>query len=125
MGIIPDLPGEPAGVDAEPTSDPRMIKCYSAFSTWAYIVNYHSITKVLKSLDSVMHLSMGIDWSFIKLGGELNTFMYLPGCTRQLDNISDIAGGGIHISKFSSFAKLGRYWYQDLLTDFDPNTIQW
>jgi hypothetical protein len=121
-GNNPDLPEEPEGKDGEPTDDPRIIRCYAAFSTYAYIVNYHSIEKILKRLNDVMPLSMGIDWSFIKLGRELNTFMFLPGCVKQIDNISDIGHG---ITYFSGFEKLGPYWFQEKMEDFDPKTIQW
>lgn len=121
-GINPDLPGSFLGKDAEPTDDPRVIKCYGAFSTFAYIVNYYSIPRVMQLLEEVMPLSMGIDWSFIKLGEQLNTFMFLPGMAKQLDNKSDIGQG---ITKFSGFAALGDYWYQDKMNDFNPNTLQW
>lgn len=121
-GHNPDLLGYDLGKDAEPTHDPRIIKCYSAFSTFAYIVNYEKIPEVIRLLDEVMPISMGIDWSFIKLGERLNTFMYLPGCVKQMDGPSNIGNG---MSYFSGFARLGDYWYQDKAEMFDPKTIQW
>lgn len=121
-GRNPDLIGHNLGKDAEPTEDPNIIKCYAAFSTFAYIVNYEKIPEVLRLLEEVMPISMGIDWSFIKLGERLNTFMYLPGCVKQMDGPSNIGNG---MSYFSGFARLGDYWFQDKAEMFDPKTIQW
>lgn len=121
-GVNPDLPYSTLGKDAEPTDYSSFIKCYAAFSTYAYIVNKNSIIKVLRALEEVMPLSMGIDWSFIKLGAELNTFMHLPGCVKQMDGPSNIGNG---MSYFSGFARLGDYWFQDKAENFDPKTIEW
>lgn len=121
-GINPDLRGCNLGRDAEPTDDPNIIKCYGAFSTYAYIVNYEKIPFVIDLLYEVMPLSMGIDWSFIKLGERLNSFMYLPGCVKQMDGPSNIGNG---MSYFSGFARLGDYWFQERSEYFDPKTIQW
>jgi GR25 family glycosyltransferase involved in LPS biosynthesis len=121
-GRNPDLPGCNLGKDAEPTEDPNIIKCYAAFSTFAYIVNYEKIPEVLRLLEEVMPISMGIDWSFIKLGERLNSYMYLPGCVKQMDGPSNIGNG---MSYFSGFARLGDYWFQDRAEMFDPKTIQW
>lgn len=122
-GKNPDLPGcNVLGKDAEPTDDPHIIKCYAAFSTYAYIVNYEKIPEVIRLLEEVMPVSMGIDWSFIKLGERLNTFMYLPGCVKQMDGASNIGNG---MSYFSGFARLGDYWFQDKAENFDPKTLQW
>lgn len=121
-GMNRDLPEAVLGKDADPTDDPRIIQCYGAFSTYAYIVYWEHIPFVISYLESVMQLSMGIDWSFIKLGDRLTTYMFLPGMVKQLDNKSDIGQG---ITKFSGFAALGDYWYQDKMEDFNPNTLQW
>jgi Glycosyltransferase family 25 (LPS biosynthesis protein) len=121
-GANPDLPSTLLTKDAEPTDDPRIIKCYGAFSTYAYIVNETSIVKVASLLYDVMRESMGIDWSFIRLGAELDTFMMLPGMVKQIDNMSDIGHGQ---TIFSGFAALGPYWWQDKMEDFDPSTIKW
>jgi GR25 family glycosyltransferase involved in LPS biosynthesis len=120
-GTNPDLIGTELRKDAERTDDPRIIKCYGAFSTFAYIVHYENIPKVLELLESVMYLSMGIDWSFIKLGAQINTFMFLPGMAKQIDNKSDIGNG---ITYFSGFSRLGDYWFQDKSEMFDPSTLQ-
>lgn len=120
----PELPTSKRIGDAERTEDPSIIKCYGAFCTYAYMVNINSILKVLDGLIRVMPESMGIDWSFIRLGEELDTFMMLPGMVKQIDNISDIGGGGTVVSAFSGFSKLGAYWWQDKMEDWDPKTLQ-
>lgn len=120
-GANPDLPGTTLTKDAERTSDPYVVKCYGAFCTYAYIVNYKSIPKVLDLLIKVMPESMGIDWSFIRVGAELETFMMLPGMVKQIDNMSDIGHG---ITYFSGFMKLGDYIWQDRLENWDPKTLQ-
>ena len=122
-GNNPDLLGFNLGKDAEPTEDLRMIKCYSAFSTFSYAVRYEKIEEVLRLLDEVMHLSMGIDFSFIYIGEKIDSYMYLPGCCKQVDGISDIGNG--QMTFFSGFEKLGGHWFQEKLTDFDPQTIKW
>jgi GR25 family glycosyltransferase involved in LPS biosynthesis len=121
-GRNPDLVGYNLGKDAEPTDDPRIIKCYSAFSTYAYLIAYEKIPEVIRLLEEVMPISMGIDWSFIKLGEQLDSYMYLPGCVKQMDGPSNIGNG---MSIFSGFARLGDYWFQDRAENFDPKTIQW
>lgn len=125
-----DLLGATKGIDAEPTDDPRMIRTYGAFSTYAYIVNVKSIEKILKMLDDIVHESMGIDWAFIKLQPQLLTYMFLPGCVKQMDNPSDIgkplANGQKAFTHFSHFAKsTGPYWWQRRMEDFDIRTIKW
>lgn len=129
-GKNPELVGTKIGKDAEPTEDPRIIRTYGAFSTYAYIVNVKSIEKILKMLDSIVHESMGIDWAFIKLQPQLFTYMFLPGCVKQMDNPSDIgkplANGQKAFTHFSHFAKsTGPYWWQKNMGDFDPKTIKW
>jgi hypothetical protein len=117
----PDLPKTKLTKDAEKTDDPRIIKCYGAFCTYAYIVNYKSIPKVLDLLIKVMPESMGIDWSFIRIADQLDTFMMLPGMVKQMDNMSDIGNG---ITYFSGFMKLGDYVWQDKMENWDPQTLQ-
>lgn len=111
-----------ASRDAELTDDPRMIRTYGAFCTYAYIVRDTRIEKVLTLLDSWLDKSMGIDWAMIQMQPALCTYAFVPGCTRQYDNQSDIGKG---ITRFSGFAKLGPYWYQDKMTDFDPTKFDW
>ena len=122
-GRNPDLQGiEFVGRDAECTSDLRIIRTYGAFCTYAYIVNINSLDRVIKLLEENVHRSMGIDWLFIYLQAQLRTFMFMPGCIKQMDNQSDIGAG---MTIFSGFSKLGPYWYQNKMEDFDPNNFNW
>jgi hypothetical protein len=66
--------------------------------------------------------SIGIDYSFIKLQPYLKTFAFVPGCVKQMDNQSDIGNG---MTFFSGFSKLGPYWYQDRMEQFDPVSYNW
>lgn len=119
-GTNTDLPGSNLGRDAETTEDPRILRTYGAFSTHAYIVNKDSIEKITSMLDGIMHEAMGIDWAFIKLAPQLKCFMFLPGCVKQMDNMSDIGHG---MTVFSGFARLGPYWWADKMEEFDPLTF--
>jgi len=110
------------GRDAEQTDHPNVMRTYGAFSTHAYIVNVKSLEKILASLDKWLHLSMGIDWLFIQLEPQLFTYSFVPGIIKQYDNPSDIGNG---ITYFSNFKKLGPYWWQDRMEDFDPTTFDW
>lgn len=116
------------GRDCERSDDPRMIRTFGAFSTHAYIVNNASIQKILDLFDENLHLSIGIDWLFIKLQPQLKCFSFVPGCVKQMDNQSNIGNG---ITAWSGFLKLNgtfensRYVYQENMNDFDPNTFQW
>lgn len=110
------------GRDVEQTEDPRMMRTYGCFSTFAYIVNYRSLQKILDLLDDNVHLSMGIDWEFILLQPRLKTFAFVPGCVKQMDNKSDIGHGD---TIFSQFESLGPYWFQDRMDEFDPTTFDW
>ncbi len=108
--------------DAERTEDPRMLRTYGCFSTHAYIVNKNSIEKILKYFDENVHLSMGIDWLFIKMQPQLKAFIFVPGCVKQIDNMSDIGHG---MTVFSGFSMLGPHWWQDKAEDFNPETYNW
>lgn len=108
--------------DAELTYDPRILRTYGAFSTHCYIVNKNSIEKILKYFDENLHLSIGIDYLFIKMQPQLKAFMFLPGCVKQKDNLSDIGNG---ITYFSGFSKLGKHWWADKMEDFDPKNYNW
>lgn len=105
------------GRDAEVTDDPRIVRTYGAFCTYCYIVNTASCAKIVKLLDDNVHRSIGIDWLFIQLQPQLNTFMYLPGCCKQRDDRSSIGSGW---TIFSAFSKLGPYWFASRKNDFDP-----
>jgi GR25 family glycosyltransferase involved in LPS biosynthesis len=108
--------------DAETTDDPRIMRVYGMFSTHAWIVNHAWIERVLDFFNTRLHLSMGIDWLTILMQPMVNAYCYVPGCIKQIDNISDIGTG---ITKFSGFSMLGPYWWQDNLQDFDPIHYNW
>jgi len=108
--------------DAQCTDDPRMMRTFGAFCTYAYIVRDQSLSRVLLGLDSWLDKSMGIDWAMIQLQPELKTYAFVPGCITQYDGQSDIGKG---MTIFSGFKKLGPYWYQDRMEDFDPTTFNW
>jgi GR25 family glycosyltransferase involved in LPS biosynthesis len=116
------------GKDFDHTDDPRIKRTYGAFCTYAYIVNYNSIQKIMGLFDRHIHESIGIDWLFIKLQPQLKCFAFVPGSVKQMDNPSSIGNG---ITKFSGFARLNgteensRYWFQDKINDFDPLTFDW
>lgn len=110
------------GRDVELTEHPRFLRTYGIWCTYAYVVNGDSAERVLNMLDAIVHKSIGIDWAMIQLEPELQTFCYVPGCVKQMDNKSNIGNG---ITRFSGFAKLGPYWYQRHRDDFDPTTFNW
>jgi len=116
------------GYDAKLTDDPRMVRTYGAFATFAYIVNVNRIKKILDLFDANIHRSIGIDWLMVLLQPQLKCYSFVPGCVRQFDNISDIGNG---ITYWSGFLKLNgtfensAYVYQNLMTDFDPLTFDW
>ena len=112
----------PLARDAECTDDPRMMRTYGAFCTYAYIVNRDSLSLVLDGLDSWLDKSMGIDWAMIQMQPSLHTYAFVPGCMTQYDNMSDIGKG---MTIFSGFEKLGPYWYQKHMEDFDPTKFDW
>jgi GR25 family glycosyltransferase involved in LPS biosynthesis len=126
-GMPPDCSAQ-LGKDCEVTDDPRMIRTYGAFATFAYIVNYNSIKKILSLFDQHLHESIGIDWLFIKLQPQLKCFSFVPGCVKQYDNQSNIGNG---ITKWSGFLQLNgtrensAYVYQEKMNDFDPTKFNW
>lgn len=116
------------GYDAKVTDDPRMIRTFGAFATFAYIVNKNSIQKILDLFDEHLHKSIGIDWLMVLLQPQLKCFSFVPGCVRQYDNISDIGDG---VTNWSGFLKLNgtfensAYVYQNSMSDFNPKTFNW
>ena len=114
--------GPPLRRDAECTDDPRMVRTYGAFCTYAYIVNRESLALVLESLDKIVEQSIGIDWAMIQMQPNLHTYAYVPGCMTQYDNMSDIGKG---MTRFSGFKKLGPYWFANHLEEFDPTKFDW
>jgi len=108
--------------DAECTDHPRMVRTYGAFCTYAYIVNRESLEKVVTMLDAQLPTSIGIDYAFIQMQPYLMTYAFVPGCITQYDNQSDIGKG---MTVFSGFKKLGPYWFQDRMEQFNPETFNW
>ena len=108
--------------DAECTDDPRMMRTYGAFCTYAYIVNRNSIKTVMEGLDFWLDKSMGIDWAMIQIQPHLYTYAFVPGCMTQHDGKSDIGKG---MTIFSGFKKLGPYWFANHMNDFDPTKFNW
>ena len=108
--------------DVECTEDPRILRTYGCWGTYAYIVNYNSLPKILKLLEDNVHESIGIDWLFIKLQPKLNCYCFAPAMAKQYDNQSDIGNG---ITYFSEFSKLGSFWFADKMEDFNTVTFDW
>lgn len=106
------------GYDVWPTDDPRMVKTFGAYVTFAYIVNVHSIEKILTLFERDLWMSIGIDWLFIKLQPELQCFSFVPGCIMQIDNMSDIGKG---MTVWSGQLKNGPYVFQEKMEDFNPH----
>lgn len=127
-GRNPLLPGATIGKDAECTKDKRIMRTYGCFSTHAYIVNINSIPKVLSMLENQIPTSIGIDFSFIRMQPDLKTYSFVPGCVKQMDNMSDIGNG---MTVYSGFSRLNgtvensAYWWQDRMEDFDPEKFNW
>lgn len=116
------------GRDVIPTDNPRIVRTFGCFCTYAYIVNKDSLDRVIRLLDENVHMSMGIDWLFILLQPQLKTYAFVPGSVKQMDNQSDIGNG---VTMFSGFSRLNgteensRYWYQERMEDFDPKNHLW
>lgn len=108
------------GYDVLPTDNPRIVRTYGAYITFAYIVNVKSIQKILDLFDKHIHTSIGIDWLFIKLQPQLKCYAYVPGSVMQIDNVSDIGQG---MTVWSGQLKNGPYVFKPRLTDFDPSTF--
>lgn len=102
--------------DWQPTEDEKILRTYGIWSTYGYVVNFYKIQKILDLLKKNMHKTIGIDWEFIFLEPELKTFCFIPGSIKQYDNLSNIGKG---VTMFSGFSKLGDYWFQDRIGDFN------
>lgn len=116
------------GKDAEKTDNPRMMRTFGAFATFAYIVNVNSIPKILGLFDQHLHTSIGIDWLMIKLQPQLFCYAFVPGCCKQMDGRSDIGNGDTIWSGFlrlNGTVENSAYVFQDLMHHFDPLTFDW
>lgn len=116
------------GYDAKITEDPRMVRTYAAFATFAYLVNKNSIQKILDLFDEHLHKSIGIDWLMCLLQPQLNCFSFVPGCVKQMDSQSDIGDGITHWSGFlqlNGTKENSAYVFQDRMEMFDPLKFDW
>lgn len=102
--------------DWEKTKDKRIVRTYGIWSTYAYIVNRDSISKVVDMLEETIPQSPGIDTSMIWIQPKLKCYAFVPGSVKQFDNLSNIGTG---ITQFSNFYHLGEHWYQDKMDNFD------
>lgn len=98
--------------DWEPTDNPNIVRTYGCWCTYSYIVNKDRLAHIIDSLEQNVYRSMGIDWTMILLQPNLHTYVFNPGCVKQMDNQSNIGNG---ITYFSTFASLGGYWFKDKL----------
>lgn len=116
------------GYDAKRTNDNRILRTYGAFATFAYLVNKDSMNKIFEMFDNNIRESIGIDWLFCKIQPQLRCYAFLPGCTKQIDNQSDIGNG---MTNWSGFLKLNgsfensAYVYQDYMEQFSPELFDW
>lgn len=110
------------GYDVQPTSDPRMVRTFGAYITFAYIVNVNSIQKIFDLFDKHIHESIGIDWLFIKIQPQLKCFSFVPGCIMQRDNISDIGKG---MTVWSGQLNNGPYVFKKYMHEFNPEGFKW
>ena len=110
------------GKDVATTEDPRILRTYGIWGTYAYLVNPATAERTHKLFSKNIHRADGIDHLAILLGPQLHTYCFVPGCAWQYDNPSDIGDG---ITRFSGFKKLGPYVWADHMEDFDPTTFNW
>lgn len=110
------------GRDVELTGHPRFVRTYGCWSTYCYVVNRESLGKILNAHTIMLPTSRGIDTTFIEMQPELETFAFVPGSVKQYDDFGDVGQGW---TQFSDFSKLGPYWWQDRMEDFDPEDFDW
>ncbi len=94
--------------DWEETLNPHIVKTFAAFSTHAYFVNKDRLEHIINFLERTMHLSMGIDFSFILEQPKLNCYAFNPGCIKQYDSMSNISNG---YAVQSGFERLGKHFW--------------
>jgi hypothetical protein len=110
------------GYDVKLTDDPRIVRTYGAYITFAYMVNLNSMDKIFSLFDQHLPISIGIDWLFIKIQPQLKCFSFVPGPVMQIDNMSDIGNG---MTVWSGQLKNGPYVFQEKMEDFEPSTFNW
>jgi GR25 family glycosyltransferase involved in LPS biosynthesis len=105
------------------TDNPRIVRAFGCWSTYCYLVNASSVEMILNRLDRALEDADGIDDAFIRfIEPHIYSYAFVPGMVKQYDDWGDVGGG---FTKFSDFASLGPYWFQDHMTDFDPETFDW
>lgn len=96
--------------DWEETDNPRIRRTYGCWSTYAYIVNVVSISKILALLDENIKYCKGIDHCMILLEPQLNTFAFNPGMVKQYSGASDTCIGTYNNFEEHS-SSLGPHWW--------------
>lgn len=115
--------------DMQRLDDEHMVRVYGMFSTHAYMIPYEKIPKIIELIESVMEITIGIDFSLIIHQPKLKCLAYLPGLIKQYNAVSDIGNGAI--TYFENFSKLNgsiensAYWWQDLSSSFNPDDFSW
>jgi hypothetical protein len=127
-GRNPLLMGSSLGYDAKLTDDPNIVRTFGCFSTHCWLVNRDFLEEIIARFESVLHESIGVDFSAIMLQPKLLTYTYVPGMVIQIDNMSDIGQG---MTIYSGFSKLNgtkensAYWFQEKNEDFNPSAFNW
>lgn len=119
---------EDLGRDVATTSDPRILRTYGIWSTYAWVVNGARAQDLLGRLDAHTTGSWGIDHLLIQLQPQLKCYCYVPGSVKQRDDRSNIGlnrDGSPGFTRFSDFARLGPYWWQPQAHLFDPTQFDW
>ena len=101
------------GVDWEKTDNPRIVRAYGLWCSYAYFVNLETIGESLELLKKNAPISKGMDWLFIFVEPLLQTYAFDPGCVIQTNDVSDIRPG---VQMFSNFSRLGPHWFQRKIT---------
>jgi len=110
------------GVDVSPTSNPRILRTYGIWGTYAYLVNPVNAAGVHGLFRKNIHRADGIDHLAIILGPAIRSYCFVPGCAWQYDNESNIGNG---VTRFSGFKKLGPYVWADQMSEFNPEKYCW
>ncbi len=110
------------GKDVELTGHPRIVQTYGCWSTYCYLINRESLAWIIAEHEQHLPESVGIDTTFIEMQPGLAAYAFVPGCVKQYDGWSDITHSN---SRFSGFERLGPYWWQQRMEDFDPESFEW
>ena len=119
---------EDLGRDVEVTSDPRILRTYGIWSTYAWVVNGARAGDLVQLVDANTTGSWGIDHLLIQIQPQLKCYCYVPGSVKQRDDRSNIGlnrDGSPGFTRFSDFARLGPYWWQPRAHLFNPVDFDW